>query len=132
MKSTWLLIKKDSTIAKLFTTISMLALIAAFITACSLPGLSSQDSGDSQQSLESTVAAMNLQATSVAQQSTQEAQNIQATMLAQQQSMLATQQAILVTAESTDYRIGRGRSSSYRYRATWRLYSVDDRRTHGF
>jgi len=95
MKSTWIFIKQDSPIPKLFTTISILALIAAFITACSLPGLSSQDSGDSQQSLESTVAAMNLQATSVAQQSTQEAQNIQATMLAQQQSMLATQQAIL-------------------------------------
>ncbi len=73
--------------------ICLIFIIAILISACTIPFLSS--GGDSQQSLESTIAAMNLQATIVAQQSIQDAQNLQATMLAQQQNMLSTQQASL-------------------------------------
>ncbi|MBN1537890.1 MAG: hypothetical protein JW908_14220 [Anaerolineales bacterium] len=68
---------------------------AILISACTLPFLSSQENDNYQQSLDSTVAAMNFQATSIAQQATQEAQSMQATMLAQQESLLATQQAAL-------------------------------------
>lgn len=65
------------------------------ISACTMPFFSSQENSTSQQSLEGTIASMNLQATSMAQQATQDAQNIQATMLVQQQNILATQQAAL-------------------------------------
>lgn len=88
-------VQQDSMLQKYFFSIFIFGIIVALISACTLPGLSSSESGDSQQSLESTVAAMNLQSTSMAQQATQEAQNVQATILAQQQSMLATQQALL-------------------------------------
>jgi len=76
-------------------SLGIILIITVLVSACTIPFLSSGEDDGYQQSLDSTVAAINLQATSMVQQATQEAQNMQATMLAQQQSLLATQQAAL-------------------------------------
>lgn len=95
MKNERLLLYNDNKITKRLLCLGLIIIIAGLISACTLPFLSSEKDDGYQQSLDSTVAALNLQATSMVQQATQEAQNIQATMLAEQQSLLATQQAAL-------------------------------------